>query len=371
MPTPNYGLLRNIPQPDPIGSALSAYQTVSSNRRANKATALAQRLGDLQAQKAEISIKNLPLDEALKQHQTQLANQTATLQLQNSKRTVHDTMLADIHQAPDDQKDAEYQKFRQKMATMHGDMSGLPLHYNQQVGNEASIAFGKTGQAGEQRKFARNVALEQMKEASALQVALAKVRAAPGEGQKQLAKSEAIANSKYKDSVIGDAGMARNILVDTDNITASLNQASAGYTGSLTNWDSPAGQELKKHTAQLVLDKLQGMHNVSRGTNLLMTIIKRSKPSDWMKRGAIQRIVSGMAAISHRAVEKERFTQYMWDHGIMDRGKIDTIFSDYDAKYPLINVKTNTVNTQNVGRWAEYLQSKQQKQTRKEARMPK
>jgi hypothetical protein len=83
-----------------------------------------------------------------------------------------------------------------------------------------------------------------------------------------------------------------------------------------------------------------------------------------MKEGAIKRIVSGMAAISHRAIEKEKFTQYMWDHGITDRGKIDTIWSDYDSKYSLIDVKNNKVNNQNIGRWAEYLAKKQQAKTK-------
>lgn len=361
MPQPQWGLLQNLPVADPVGGALSAYEAVSKERRAQRAAAETQKLQELQAQKAQFELKQAPTEAALKQQKERSANQAAQLQLHVARNTIHDTSLADLHQLPEDQKEAGWQNFKHTMASVGGDVSQLPAHYGPKVQAEAAIAFAKSSQAGEARKFQRDVALQQLKNMGAMQTALAKLKATPAPGEAQMQKSEAQANSKYKDTVITDATAARQIGFDTDNITASLHQAFAGYTGSLANWSSEGGQELKKHISQLVLDKLQGMHNVSRGTNLLTRIIKQSKPSDWMKRGAIERIVSGMAAVSHRSLERERFTQYMWDHGMTDRIKIDNMFNDYDRKYPLINVKNNTVNTQNVGRWAEYLMDKQRK----------
>lgn len=376
MPTPDYGLLKNLPQPDPVGSALDAYQKVSANVRANKATALAQKLGSLQAQKAKIALANQQKDETLTQQTKQAALQASHLQIHSAIKTVHDTRLADIHELPENQKEAAYQHFKQEMTSLHGDTSKLPAHYNDEVAAEAKNAYNQSPLGTADRKFARDTATQQLKDTDEFHKAMAvqalknlgarqTAAAKPGPGQEQLAKSEAKANSAYKDSVITDSQAGQRILLDTDNISASLNKAAAGYTGSMTNYLGKAGQELKKNTSQLVLDKLQGMHNVSRGTRLLTKIIQRSKPADWMKRGAIQRIVGGLAAVSHRSLEKEKFTQYMWDHGINDRGKIDTMWMSYDGKYPLINVKDNTVNTQNVGRWGEFLASKQQKKAGK------
>ena len=328
MSTPDYSLLKNLPQPDPIGSALGAYKTVTDIKRTNQAAAL--------------------------------ATQKAQLQIHSARRAIHDTRLADIHELPEGQKPAAWQNFRQEMGSLNGDVSKIPSEYGPEAAAESQTAYNQSPQGVGDRKYVRDVAMQQLKNAGAMQAAMAKIKAAPGEGQKQLAKSEAIANSKYKDSVIGDAHAASQILNDTDNIKAALGQAATGYTGSLTNWDTPAGQELKKHISQLVLDKLQGMHNVSRGTRLITKIIQRSKPADWMKGEASNRIIAAMAAVAHRTIEKERYVIYMWKHGVQDRGRLDTEFGDYSQKYNLINVKSNTVNTHNVGRWAEYLQTKQQ-----------
>lgn len=366
-----------MPNPELMLAAAKAYQpttsylegrkefaNIESQEQTNKLAALKlqqepaafqsqQQQESLANQLAALKVQQEPEAFQLQQQKEQMVNKAAQLALHSSQAGYTANRAADIVDLPAQYQEDAYQKLKPELKKLGIDTSNMDPSYTPRMQDYFKQMSQTAPQNADTRKLQGQVYLQKLKNLGSVQTAVAKAAGTPT----PLSKSEATANSAYRTDVITNSGNANTIVQDMKNIQGALNKASTGYFGPAANLTKAEGQEMKKYLNQFVLDRFEGMKHIGRGGRYLMSIIKGSKPQDWMRRSAIQHIIDTTQAVSQRIRQKEQFTQFMWSHGIQDRGAIDSIWNKYMDKYQLVNTKTNIVNKQNVGKWAQFLQA--------------
>lgn len=322
MPTPDYGLLKNLPQPDPVGSALDAYQKVSANVRANKATALAQKLGSLQAQKAKIALANQQQDETLSQKTKQSALDVSHLQVHNAMRTIHDTRLADIHEMPAAQQEGAWQNFRHEMTSLGGDTSQIPAHFNDEAAAESKNAYNQSPLGTADRKFARDTATQQLKDTDQFHREMA-VQALKNQGVRQAAQAKAAMKAPSEIAFQKEQGkqlVKDNATINTASneaqtkaiplwteINKQLNKVITGPGIGHVNWRSADAQRLNQLIMQAQGLKIKSFH-LGRMTQYEFNIIRKMVGTPTMYKKVLKKVVQKHLRDAQEAIEQQKFT---------------------------------------------------------------
>lgn len=415
--TPNYGLLRNLPQPQPVSSALAGYQTLekiksmhSDNLMKQKMLGMQQQNLQLQGMKTLAALhqmqvgKTLPQEALWKEFQQSYAQNPrsahtqylssvlqkqmssgkgisytspggATLQIGGTQPAGAPQPQTAIAQAPQQQMQQPMQQQMQQpmqqpmqqqipqiVQGMQPGMQQPPQQLPQQLPQQGMQHIGRGSNLLTDITQAHQQGMQQPPQhpMQPPPPSMNQLLFPPGQpqltpGQKQYQIEEAKANTTYKTSIINDAGQQQQIKDDVNNIQASLYRGHSGIIGQAGNFFSKEGAPLRKQINQLVLDRFNTMQHIGRGSNLLINIIKGSKPSLWMPKASIQQVLDIVYGISNRAVEHERFMHFLGSQGVHDRGAVSNLWNRYDDAYRIADPRTGKVNFDNQNKWADFL----------------
>jgi len=168
---------------------------------------------------------------------------------------------------------------------------------------------------------------------------------------------EAKENEAYLTTVNQNADKAQDLMGDLQQVQGALNKAMTGLTPTMTNFTTAQGQELKAALNKLYLQKFQNLSHVGQAGRAILGVIKGMKPSDWQKPEAAQHLIDMMNAATHRVLEKQEMVGFLHNQGITDRTDIDRLWNGYMKDAPAINVEDNGIDYRNLDSWASYVAS--------------
>lgn len=278
--TPDYGLLKDMPQPNPIGSGLGAYQAMQQSA--------------------------LMKQEAQKQ---QILNQVGQVQLQQARENYFTNRLANLYQMPSNQQEDEYQQIRKDAISVGANPDNLPTNFDDSVKSKAQQAY--IAQTKNSKYF-----LQQMKSATTLQAAQIKAAGMQAGKETEFQKKDQDLLAKDMGTISQNANSALNHVIPiTNRALDALNKTSlTGPLGAI-NWSTPAGQELQRQLSNLQLDKVKDFH-LGRMTQYEFNLIMKAVAGKKMYKSELQKALNDLASDSNTQIKQHQFyTNYIKQGG--------------------------------------------------------
>jgi hypothetical protein len=125
-----------------------------------------------------------------------------------------------------------------------------------------------------------------------------------------------------------------------------------------------------KDSARLVQNLLQQMRN-SRATKAQLDIVERSTLTPEMTQAGVDKVAPVLRVSAQLVQERPKFLSAAHDVGLYDLSKVNSLWQQYQNKYPVIDSK-GIAHPENLDKWDEFIYGKQstgQKEQAKETQI--
>jgi hypothetical protein len=306
--TPDYSILqREQAMPSPLErmakEGLQAYGQVSQIKRQNAMAQLAQQ------------------QEQRQQAQAAQEQQVRELQIYGAKSKILQNRMADLYQTPKDQKEAEYQSFRNDAQKLGIDTSQFPKSYNDEIAAKSATAYARSPQSAEERKFHNDIALQHLKGQAQLAAAQARAQtqADVAEKKAQLAAQDPSRNpflkqqqtdfAKYTNQLSDDAQTeGDHVLPLYQKLKAQIKKVPTNPVSGKILWATPEGQRLNQLLVLAQGDAIKQFH-LGRMTQYEFNIIRQGVGKGTMYNSTLNKVFDDRLDKANETIRKNKFAK--------------------------------------------------------------
>ena len=263
--------------------------------------------------------------------------------------------LAPLSQIPIAQRPSYYQNVI-KSQLQQLKATSIPDEYTPQLGMMAQYGYNMSARGMQAQRLQNDLLKQQLQNMEKQREAAVKAAATPTPYVKAYSEAGAKADQAFATQIQQDSDQGIKLRGITRSMIGTAGQIPSEFGVIMGNQMNltPRGLQLIKQANQFVLANFEGMKHIGRGGNLLLRIIRKSKPSPNMPYSTFQNVVRSYEALSQRAIEYNNFVNYMHEQGITDRNRLSSIWSHYTTAHPLSDDQGNP-NMQNLGKWESFL----------------
>jgi hypothetical protein len=268
--------------------------------------------------------------------------------------------LAPLSQVPIAQRESFYQTFVKPKLQELG-ATTIPQNYTPELGSMAQYGYNSLPPGMQAQRLQNDLLKQQLTELEKRKEAQIQAAETPTTYQKQFQTAEAKEDSAFATKIQQGSDNALQIREDAREMLGAGGQIPQEFGVVRGNMMmlTPQGQLAIKNMNKLVLDMFNTMPHIGRGSNLLINIIKRSKPSANIAYPTFVKVAQSYQALSQRAIEYNKFLNYMRNSNITNRNRLSSIWAQYATKYPISDNKGNPL-MENLGNWESFLISNPQ-----------
>jgi hypothetical protein len=359
-------------QPGVLQTAIGTMGTLQQQAAQRQTMQQQAALAPVKLQQAQEAVREQPLAFGQQQKTQQMQQQSAAQQIAASKlnmeQTKHklvDTDLADVYSAPQAQQADIYAQKRKEWIKTGIDPSEIPEQYDANMQTEAKGAYNRSSPVAAQRKEEADLYKIMLKghfdvqQAQQKGVAAAKAAATKGTPQQQaFATAEGTANAAYFTTINKNSDSASTIYNQASKLIGTAGQIPKdlgllrGGKVYLTN----KGRELLSNTKQMQLALFSAMPHVGKAGNMMLGLIKGSKPGASMPYQTFVNVAKWYKTASSLAMEKNQMAQVLKQNGITDRNQINNIWDRFQDAYPVSDAQGNVIE-ENTKKWPQFLQN--------------
>jgi hypothetical protein len=374
MPVPDYSA--GVSKVDPLG-AMSKIMALQKAQQTAGMDQMRQNLMNIQTQlgqqnlllnpaKFQLAVKeaSAKIAEAHQHIEQEKANtlnqytqaQLGGLKVSDAQNTLIHNKMAEVYEAPDDQKDAVYQQNRSwllKNGAATADQ--LPEKLTPDQKEKLQISYNVAPETKDIRDQQNRLAAAQINMQTQAQIGLQKIQqSAAAARATALTSDESKELVDYEKTSIAQAKTARPLLTDVQSIDKlAQTYHDSGLLKQKTFWATPEGQELNQRINSVAGLWMQTFKSSSRMGSRAIDQLQDMKMKMYMQPEAVSEIAKFLSIDPTRTIENEKFFNELRTRGLT-AGEIDGAFHDYEDEYSPIDDKGHPI-PKNLNRWSEFL----------------